>query len=347
MDQHSSRQGMIHLRVAAASLGAAALFVFSTCCFPLNALAAVPCAQLRARLGPLAGWLSALLAGLFIALLTGPLYGAAAGAGLGLAFITVVALPALAMTGWVLRGVRPDHAAVAGFFCCLLFLAGAFLVFTARSGSSPGELVNQVNRDYVEMMNEELESGRMEEVLGKPFADYMRRELHRLESPEARSGFLGDFFFAILGIWFLTGLSLVVTIMSRSRVFGAPERFTPLDNLRVMIPDLAVFPFIICGLLTLVRVDALRWWCYNILIILAFMYFLCGLSIFGWFIGRMGMPLVFKVLITLFVLTWPPFLLLLAGVGLFDQWFDFRKLRVPGAGGPPGPPAGNGEDTDD
>jgi hypothetical protein len=76
------------------------------------------------------------------------------------------------------------------------------------------------------------------------------------------------------------------------------------------------------------------------------MYFLCGLSIFGWFIARMGMPLVFKVLITLFVLSWPPFLLLLAGVGLFDQWFDFRKLRAPGAGGPPGATAGNGEDTD-
>jgi len=347
MDQHSSRQGTNHLRVAAASLGSAALFVFTFCCFPVNVLAAVPCAQVRARLGPFHGWLAVALSGLVVVVISGVAFGMPAGLGIGVFFATVVVAPVVIMTGWVLRGVRTDHAALAGFFVSLLFLALAFLLFTVQEGVTPGQLVNQVNEDNLDQMSDLLERGVIEDYLGKPAADKMRRDMQEIESSEVKPDFMGRFFFAFLGIGMLSGLCLVVAVMSRSRLLGAPERFPPIDSLRVVIPDAVVYIFIACGLMTLVRVDALRSWCYNILIILAFMYFLCGLSIFGWFITRMGMPLAFKVLITLFVVTWPPLLLLLAGVGLFDQWFDFRKLRVPGAGGPSGPPAGDGNDMDD
>ncbi len=334
MEQHSGRQGSIYWRVAAAAMGAAALFLFPPCCFPLNFLAAVPCVQVRARLGPFHGWLVTGLAGVAVALVTGVLYGLTAGVGFGLFFAGVVAAPAVVMAGWVDRGVRTDHALLLGFAFCLIVLAGAFLLFGVTLGVSPGEFVNRMNQENIDLL---------QEMLDRSITDQQQQEMQPLwESVEDGPRLLGDYLFAILGIWFLTGLSAVSSIMARSRRWGAPERFSPVDSLRVVVPDLAVYPFILCGLLTLFRIDALRTWCYNILIILGFMFFLCGVSILAWFMSRLGVPLVFKILLSLLLLSYPPFCLVLAGVGLFDHWFDFRKLRAEGPGGPPGDPADSG-----
>jgi hypothetical protein len=342
MDRHSGRQGSIYWRVAAASVGAAALFVFP-CCFPANFLAALPCAQVRARLGPFYGWLASGLAGCAVALTTGILYGPSSGFGFGLFFIGVLAAPAVVMTGWVERGVRTDHAILAGFLVCLLLMAVWFLLFTLEVGVTPGEFVNRRNRENISLAREMLSDGDVQQMLGPKITEQLQGDTKELlDNVEEKPGMMGNFIYAMSGIWFLCGLSAIAAIMSRSRQFGAPERFWPPDSLRVIIPDLAVYPFIICGLLTLVRIDALRAWCYNIMIILAFMYFLCGVSIFAWFMIRLGMPLVFKILFSLLVLSYPPFILILVGVGLFDQWFDFRKLRLSGSGEPPDAPADGG-----
>jgi len=334
MEQQSGRQGSLHWRVAALSLGAAALFLFPPCCFPLNFLAAVPCAQARARLGPLYGWLVTGLAGLAVALVTGVLYGAGGGVGFGLLFIGVVAAPAVVMTSWVVRGVRVDHAALAGIVVCLICLAAGFFLFTMESGVSPGEFVNRVNQEGI---NE------LQDLLQNSITSRQQQNMEVFwESLKDGPRLLGDYLYAILGIWFLTGLSAITSIMSRSHRLGAPERFPPLDHLRVLMPDMVVYPFILFGMLSLFRIDALRTWCYNILIILAFMYFLCGVSILAWFMGKWRVPQAFKILLYLLVLSYLPFCLVLAGAGIFDQWFDFRKLRGVGPGGTPGAPADGG-----
>lgn len=334
MEQTSGRQGSLHWRVAASTLGAAALFLFPPCCFPLNFLAAVPCAQVRARLGPFYGWLVTGLAGLAVALVTGILYGPGGGLWFGMLFIGVVAAPAVVMTGWVIRGVRLEHSVLAGFTVCLLFLAAGFLLFNMEYQVSPGEFVNRMNSEGIDELQHLLQDSMTE------------RQQQNMESfwTSLKDGprLLGDYLYAILGIWFLTGLSAITTIMSRSHRLGAPEHFPGLDHLRVMIPDLVVYPFILCGILTLLSIDALRTWCYNILIILAFMYFLCGVSILAWFMSRWRVPRVFKILLYLLVLSYLPFCLVLAGAGIFDQWFDFRKLRSAGPGGTPDAPAGSG-----
>jgi hypothetical protein len=334
MEQHSGRQGTMYWRVAAASMGAAALFLFPPCCFPLNFLAAVPCAQVRARLGPFYGWRVSALAGLAVALATGALYGPAAGAGFGLFFFAVVAAPAVVMTGWAGRGVRTDHAVLIGFVFCLIALAAGFFLFTVTSGVTPAGFVNQMNQEGIDFW---------QDLFDRSFSEQQQDEMQPLwESFEDGHRLLGRYLYAILGIWFMIGLSAVSAIMAHSKRFGVPERFPTLDYLRVRVPDMAVYPFILCGLLTLFRIDALRTWCYNILLILGFMYFLCGVSILAWYMARLGVPLVFKILFCLLVLSYPPFALLAAGIGLFDQWFDFRKLRSAGPTGPPDAPADSG-----
>jgi len=318
MDQYSGRQIPMAWRVAVSSVSAAALFLVFSCCLPLIFLAGLPCAQLRARYGAGPGWLASGLAALLVTVVTGVGFGVSGGLQFGLPFFGVVAVPALVMTGWAVRGVRTEQSALAGLGFGLVLLAGFFLLITLDTGKRPGEYLKE-HEQVVTLFEEAAES--VPEGAQRFEAERMIRQIQVL---------FFDFLFAWFGILMLTGLSVILAVMARSPRFGAPERFPPLNHREVVLPHLLVFPFIICGVLTLVPVDALRSWCYNILIILVFIYFLGGLSILASFLARWNVPLVFKALLYLLVMLHGPLSLLVAGVGLFDHWFDFRKLRHTG-----------------
>ncbi len=330
MDQHSGRQGSIYRRVAASSVGAAALFLVLSCCLPFSFIAGIPGAQARARLGPRAGWIVTGLASLMVLVFTSAIFGLSKGTIFGLFFFGVVAGPAVVMTSWVVRGVRVDHAVLIGLIFCLIFLAAVFFLFQLETGESLGEYLLRMHYER---------NGPAIEAVEESMTPQQRQDLQLFQQLFDR---MFDFFFAWIGVWFLTGLTMISMVMTKSVRWGAPERFPPIDQRRVVLPDLLVYAFIICGGLTLVPVDAFRSWCYNILIILVFIYFLGGLSILSSFLSRFGVPLVFRVLLYLLVMLHWPFSLLTAGVGLFDQWFDFRKLRPVGSGEPPDAPADSG-----
>jgi hypothetical protein len=317
MEQQSGRQIPMAWRVAAASVSAAALFLVLSCCLPLNFLAALPCAQVRARQGTGPGWLVSGVAGLLVTLVSVVGFGLSDGLQIGMQFFGLVAVPAVVMTGWAVRGVRTDQAALAGLAAGLVLLAAFFIAFTLDQGKGPGTYLDE--HEHVVAYFETLEASAPEE----------QRAEFGLMLGEVRE-LLFDFLFALIGVLMITGLTVVAAVMARSLRFGAPERFPALNHREVMLPQLLVFVFIITGLLTLVPVDALRAWCYNVLIILVFIYFLGGLSILAWFLARFNVPLVFKVLLFLLVMLHGPLALLVAGVGLFDNWFDFRKLRQTG-----------------
>jgi hypothetical protein len=67
----------------------------------------------------------------------------------------------------------------------------------------------------------------------------------------------------------------------------------------------------------------------NGLIILIGMYFLQGLSIAVFLFQRFQLPRVLGALSVLLLLSLPFLPLLVAGLGLFDVWFAFRRLSFP------------------
>ena len=217
------------------------------------------------------------------------------------------------MTSWAVRGVRVDQSVLAGLVFCLAFLAAAFTLFAVETGKSPGQYLLEHEQTvlYLEDMK----------------ASMTAEQLQQSEPVFRMFEQVFDFIFAWIGVWLLTGLTVVATFMSRSALVGAPEAFPVMDQTRVVIPDKVVYVFIAAGLMTLMPVDGVKSWCYNILIILVFIYFLGGLSILSWFLNQMGVPLAFKILLYVLVMIYWPFSLVTAGAGLFDQWFDFRKLR--------------------
>jgi len=317
MEEPSERQVPGAWRIVVNSFVATILFLIPFC-FPVNFLAALPCARIRLAVGSVDAWVVTFLSGGLIVLVTRFLLGAGPGLGIGLFFVAVVATPAVVMAGMVARNIRLEQAILVAFVVCLIALALGFSFYRLQSGEAVGDLWVRSLEDNFEQLFMVWES---EQVLEGEQIVQMRRNM------AAASGFIGRYLYAILGIWFLTGLTTLAALLGRSRRWGAPDRFPAFDSSSVVVPDILVYPFILAGLSSLISVEALQTWCYNILIILLFIYLLAGLSVLSWFLRRMKLPLLFKLFFYVLVLTQMVFCLVLAGVGLFDQWFDFRKLR--------------------
>jgi uncharacterized protein YybS (DUF2232 family) len=85
--------------------------------------------------------------------------------------------------------------------------------------------------------------------------------------------------------------------------------------------------FVISGLS--VAAPALRPAAYNVLLVLAFFFVLQGLAVVAFFANRLAGPPVLRaaVLVLVLVNPWAPQILAL--LGLFDIWFDFRKWAEP------------------
>lgn len=68
---------------------------------------------------------------------------------------------------------------------------------------------------------------------------------------------------------------------------------------------------------------------YNVLLVLAFFFGLQGLAVVGYYTQRLAAPPLLRaaVLVLVLVNPWAPQILAL--VGLFDIWFDFRKFALP------------------
>ena len=66
---------------------------------------------------------------------------------------------------------------------------------------------------------------------------------------------------------------------------------------------------------------------YNVLLVLAFFFFLQGLAVLAFFAHRLAGPRFLRPLAVTLVLLWAPQLLAL--LGLFDAFFDFRKWAEP------------------
>jgi uncharacterized protein YybS (DUF2232 family) len=132
----------------------------------------------------------------------------------------------------------------------------------------------------------------------------------------------------ILSLWLegIINVSLLARITNRAdsgrgRILLRPEFST------WVCPDRFVWGGIVGGFLILTKVTFLVTIGINTVILLVALYFLQGLAIISWFFKKRNVPLGFRALgyVLIGIIQFLPFLV--AGLGLFDIWFDFRKLR--------------------
>lgn len=95
------------------------------------------------------------------------------------------------------------------------------------------------------------------------------------------------------------------------------------------LPEFLVWAFIGAGVLYLTGLPWLQGLGLNGLIILIGLYFLQGLSIAAFLFQRFQLPRLLAAVSVLLLLFQPFLTLVVAGVGLFDVWFAFRRLSLP------------------
>jgi uncharacterized protein YybS (DUF2232 family) len=96
---------------------------------------------------------------------------------------------------------------------------------------------------------------------------------------------------------------------------------------RVRWPLGLVAAFILSG--AAVAVPAARLAAYNVLLVVAFFFALQGLAVVGFYARRLAGPPLLRVVVVVLVLANPWAPQILALLGLFDNWFDFRKWAEP------------------
>ena len=96
---------------------------------------------------------------------------------------------------------------------------------------------------------------------------------------------------------------------------------------RWQAPDFLVWAVIGCGLLMLFPASAAKLLGINILLIAMTIYFFQGMGIVSFFFEKKKVPRFFKILLYSLIALQQLALIAVIGIGLFDMWFNFRKLE--------------------
>jgi hypothetical protein len=127
----------------------------------------------------------------------------------------------------------------------------------------------------------------------------------------------------------LTATGYVLAVRALSRRWPAQFGGADPHPFQWELPEWLVWVFILGGILYLTGVPWLRGAGLNGLIILVGLYFLQGLSIAAFLFQRFRLPRLLGAVSVLLLLFQPFLTLVVAGVGLFDVWFGFRRLSLP------------------
>ncbi len=129
----------------------------------------------------------------------------------------------------------------------------------------------------------------------------------------------------------IIGMGLVIwfNVMLAGPIFKrlglAYPQFQPGD--RWQVPERLIWFLIIAGFGSLLAAGTLQIVAINLLIILAVVYFFQGLSIAIFYLNKYNLPLTLKIIFYFLITIQQFFMLLLAILGVFDQWLDFRRIR--------------------
>jgi uncharacterized protein YybS (DUF2232 family) len=295
--------------VAGAGVLAALLFcslVFLPALSLVALVSPVPLLVLRLRHG--------LPTGLLAVALAAALVSAAASAGAGLAFTLALVAPALLVAESLARG-RGMLRGCAWGFALLVAQTGLALLFSseAMAERSLAPFEHLRSAAFISELNT---SGVPEETV-REFVEQVgaARDAMAVVFPAA---------------WIIAAAMVVIANAGLLRLYlrrRDPGWLEEGEFERLRLPLALVPVFILAGasvVLPLARPAA-----YNVLLVVAFFFALQGLTVVGFYARRLAAPPLLRLLVLLLVLANPWAPQILALLGLFDNWFDFRRWAEP------------------
>ena len=272
----------------------------------------VPIVILGIRHGIKTSILSTVVAGIFVAILSGPFQAITIVVSFGLIGIVM---------GWAIqKGLSPFKVLGVGGAASLVSKVALVFISMLMIGINP--------------LTEEITVLKESLSLAGSFYQKMGMDPQTVETTiESFTRSLDLLPLVIPGIFIMASaldafLTYVVTKAVLSRMGQKLEDFTPFLLWR--FPDYSVAFFLLGNLLVLLEtywpVGVLKAVGMNLALVFGFAFFIQGFSLLAYFLGKFNVGKAFRVLITFFVLFNPLFLQILFFAGLFDILFNFRKI---------------------
>ncbi|MFH1091045.1 MAG: YybS family protein [Pseudomonadota bacterium] len=104
------------------------------------------------------------------------------------------------------------------------------------------------------------------------------------------------------------------------------------DLTRWKAPERLVFVVIACGFGVFLPVSQVKFICLNVLMVVGLLYFFQGLAVVSYWLNKKGVPAFFRAFLYALIALQQYLAMIIAALGLFDLWFDFRKLKKVGEG---------------
>jgi uncharacterized protein YybS (DUF2232 family) len=200
----------------------------------------------------------------------------------------------------------------------MLFIGGVFLVLAAMSkNQGPSDVIlgyfqSDVSKTVGIYENSGLDQEKIQQI--KQALDLLSKLISRVYPA-----------LMVIG----TGLAVWINVAISKPLFKTGGMNYPSfgDADKWCSPEYLVWGFIGAGFALFLPATGIRFVAENLLLVLLAIYMFQGLSILIFFFNKYGMPRWARIGIYIFIILQQLFLVLLAAVGLFDQWVDFRKLH--------------------
>ncbi|GAB4273619.1 MAG: hypothetical protein Kow0092_28930 [Deferrisomatales bacterium] len=310
MNQPQTSPGRRRLAAVASGATAALLFASSLFAAPVGfalcLLSPLPVALTAWRFGPWAASLAAGAGALVAGVLAGPL---------GAAVFASQFAAGGAVLGLAVRAGRSPEVAVGGY--AVLSIGAFWATLGALSLGAPGgplTVLDQALHQSVEQVSALLAQGNADPQAAlalQQWADHTRQVLGR-----TFPGLL-----AALSV--LCGWANAVLLRRLSGV----ARLTPWNRWRA--PEGWIWILIGAGLAGFLAPGSLGAAGVNVFLVASAIYFLQGLAIVQYLFEARGFPRVFRAVAYALLFVQFPVMLLVAGLGAFDLWVDFRTRWAP------------------
>ena len=131
--------------------------------------------------------------------------------------------------------------------------------------------------------------------------------------------------FVVIGIGFFVWLNVVIS-KPLFRIKGV--KYPDLGRADMWrAPEYLVWVLIAAGFSIFLSISVLDFAAINALIIISVIYAFQGLSIVLFFFKKYNVPVLTRFIIYLIIILQLLSMIILALIGLFDQWIDFRKIH--------------------
>lgn len=288
------------LQMAAGVLGPAGL--------PLSLLAPLPAALAVMVYGVATGGAMVLLTTLVALPMAGP-----SGA---VTYLLQYGIGSIALPLLLRRGLAWDRAVALTLAVVLSVSALGIGGYILQQEKAPGEIVGQYLRAE---MDRALELTRSAEL---PEAEKAELETLAERTAELLARIYPGVVVAVGGaILLLTTFLLTALAKGRFVMPGPPFALWK-------APELLIWPLIAGGFGALLASGWPQTLAMNLLVVLLPIYFLQGLAVVSFFFQSRAVSPLMRALSYMLLIVFNPFQFIVAGIGVFDLWIDFRKPRV-------------------